>query len=230
MTEFSSTSITNLAKALLKAQEQIGPVTKDSTNPFLKNRYASLAAVLEAVRHPLLDNGILLIQRPVESEPGTVAVETRLLHISGEWLAGTMTIALPEVEPGSKLNMGQALGASFTYAKRYSLMALLGIAATEEDTDNEVRQPQQQHQPRFQPTQHPQQKQEQPLPELPSSGVTKPSYPGLPDISGVSYEEAKDLDGTPIVIARGATLQNKESLKRVGFRWSPERRAWWVAA
>ena len=74
MTEFSSTSITNLAKALLKAQEQMRPVQKDAVNPFLCNKYATLSAVLDVVRKPLLDNGILLVQRCVESEPGTAGV------------------------------------------------------------------------------------------------------------------------------------------------------------
>ena len=71
MCDFCSENISNLASSLLKAHAEIGPVTRDSVNPFLKNRYASLAAVLEAVRRPLLDNGILLIQRVVESKPGT---------------------------------------------------------------------------------------------------------------------------------------------------------------
>ena len=43
-------------------------------------------------------------------------------------------------------------------------------------------------------------------------------------------EEAKDDDGNNIVIARGQTLPNKDSLKRLGFRWSSEKRIWWIAA
>ncbi len=234
MLEFSSPTITNLAKALLTAQEQISPVTKDATNPFLKNRYASLVAVLEAVRRPLLDNGILLIQRVVESEPGTAAVETRLLHTSGEWVAGVTTIPLPETEPGSKTNMGQAVGAAISYARRYGLMAMLSMAAVDEDTDNEVHdnqpQPQYRH---FQPSQNVQQRTDQSATSTQDpagTGTTKSIYPGLPTIPDVTYEESKDIDGRDIVIATGKTLIHKDALKKVGFRWSPERKSWWIAA
>ncbi len=231
MTEFSSATINNLAKALLKAQAQIGPVTKDSVNPFLRNKYASLAAVLDAVRTPLLSNGIVLVQRVEESEPGSVAIGTMLIHAeTGEWLSSTTVIPLADAEAGSKVNLGQQTGAAISYGRRYGLMAMLSMAAIDEDTDNEVRSQPQQHQSRFQPPQRSQQKQEQAVPEPPSRGVVKTSYPGLPDIPNVAYEDAKDPDGKPIVIASGATLQSKESLKRAGFRWSPERRVWWVAA
>ena len=94
MTAFCSPSVVNLAKALLQVQERLKPVVKDETNGFLKTRYATLANVLEAVRRPLLDNGVLLIQRAVESPPGTVAVETRLITVafrtpSAIWLIGS---------------------------------------------------------------------------------------------------------------------------------------------
>ncbi len=114
MTEFSSPSITNLAKALLSAQEQLRPLAKDACNDFLRSRYVTLASVLEAVRAPLLANGLLIVQRPVESEPGTAAVETRIIHNSGEWISGTVCIALPDSDPGSKVNMGQAYGAALS--------------------------------------------------------------------------------------------------------------------
>ena len=220
MTEFASSTITNLAKALLKAQEQMRPVTKDAVNPFLRNKYATLSAVLDVVRKPLLDNGVLLVQRCVESEPGTAAVESRLIHSSGEWIASTTTIPLPDADPGSKTNLGQAVGAAISYARRYGLMAMLSLAAVDEDTDNEVRQP------RFQPPQARQQEQPAPV----SSGMEKAEYPGLPTFPNVSYEEALGENGQHIVIAKGATLVHKDALKRVGFRWSPERKAWWIAA
>ncbi len=225
MTEFSSQTITNLAKALLSAQEQIGPVAKDATNPFLRNKYASLAAVLDAVRTPLLSNGIVLVQRVVESEPGTAAVETRLVHTSGEWIASTTTIPLPEAEPGAKVNMGQSVGAAISYARRYGLMAMLSMAAVDEDTDNEVPQPQYR---RFQPPQSVQQRIEQPAPS--ASGTARANYPGLPQIPDITYEDSKDIDGRDIVIARGKTLEHKESLKHFGFRWDSTKRYWAISA
>ena len=107
-------------------------------------------------------------------------------------------------------------------------MSMLSLAAVDEDTDNEVRQPQSQQKPkpRFQPPQARQQ--EQPAPTC--SATARAEYPGLPAITGVTYEEGKDDAGNNIVIARGQTLPNKDSLKRLGFRWSSEKRIWWIAA
>ena len=103
-------------------------------------------------------------------------------------------------------------------------MAMLSLAA--EDVDNELREPQspQQPKPRFQPPQARQQ--EQPAPT--NSATARAEYPGLPNIPDVQYEESKDAEGRDVVLARGATLQHKESLKKCGFRWSPERKAWWT--
>ncbi len=232
MTEFSSPSITNLAKALLSAQEQLRPVAKDATNDFLRSRYVTLASVLEAVRAPLLANGLLIVQRPVESEPGTAAVETRIIHNSGEWISGTVCIALPDSDPGSKVNMGQAYGSALSYGRRYGLMAMLSIAATEDDSDCELRvqpQPQYRH---FQPPQRVQQRTEQPAPQQApaASGTARANYPGLPQIPDITYEDSKDIDGRNIVIARGKTLEHKESLKRSGFRWDSTKRNWFINA
>ncbi len=231
MCDFCSENISNLASALLKAHAEIGPVTRDSVNPFLKNRYASLAAVLDAVHRPLLDNGILLVQRVSESEPGTVAVDTRLIHAeTGEWLSSTTVIPLADAEAGSKVNLGQQTGAAISYARRYGLMAMLSMAAVDEDTDNEVRtQPQPQYR-RFQPPHHTEPSAAPQAPASAAIGMAHASYPGLPDISGVSYQEDHDADGRQIVVAKGATLQNKGSLRQAGFRWNPDRKTWWIAA
>ena len=232
MCDFSSENISNLATALLKVHAQIGPLSKDSVNPFLHNRYASLPAVLDVVRRPLLDNGILLVQRVIPSESGMVSVETRLIHAeSGEWLSSTTSIPLADVEAGSKVNLGQQTGCAVSYARRYGLMAMLSLAAVDEDTDNEVRQPQPQPQyRRFQPPQHTEPSESSPASVSTPAGVARASYPGLPDISGVSYQEDHDADGRQIVVAKGATLQNKGSLRQAGFRWNPDRKTWWIAA
>ncbi|MBP3729934.1 MAG: ERF family protein [Mailhella sp.] len=233
MCNFSSETITTITKALLSAQEQLRPITKDAENPFLRNRYASLPAVLDMVRRPLLDNNVLLIQRVVQSEPGTAAVETRLVHSSGEWIAGVTTIPLPDVEPGAKVNFGQAVGAAISYARRYGLMAMLSMAAVDDDTDCEIRAPQQrQAQPMRQDNRHdfvPPARQvlKQATPQAAQSNTTgKTAYPGLPELNGVTYENSTSDSGKPIVIAKGQTILHKDALKNCGFRWNPDKRVW----
>ena len=177
------------------------------------------------------------VPAPIELGTGHIALETRLIHAeSGQWISSVTIIPLPKNDP-------QGMGSAITYARRYSLCAMLGII-TEDDDGNAASIPEQhnthqprqnsnqsytrqeqQPKPRFHP---PQARQEQPAPV--SNGKEKAEYPGLPTIPDVQYEESKDADGRNIVIARGATLPNKDALKRVGFRWSPERKAWWIAA
>ena len=213
MDNFSSDTIVEITNALISVQSQLRPVPKDATNPFLHNRYASLSTVLDVVRRPLLDNGILLVQRVIQSEPCTVAVETRLIHNSGEWFSGITTIPLPNTDD-TKSNLGQAVGAAISYARRYGLMSMLSLAAVDDDSDLEVR-------PQPSQTVSDQSHVHTPAP-------TTVPY-GLPEIPNVNYESGVSDNGEPILIARGQTLQHKDTLKRNGFRWNPDHRYWAVA-
>ena len=116
----------NIATALVKAQKAFGPALKTSSNPHFKSRYADLAACVEAVIGSLNDAGIALMQTTHEAEGG-VCVETVLLHESGETLSsGKLHV------PASKQD-AQGYGSALTYARRYSLMAICGIAPEDDD-------------------------------------------------------------------------------------------------
>jgi hypothetical protein len=125
-----SESIKELAKALSNAQAEIAPAEMDSVNPFLKNRYASLGAVIEAIR-PVLKPCGLSYSQIVDSNDGKVGVTTYLMHESGEWLESYISMPLGD-ERGKSL--AQAAGGIITYLRRYSLSAMFGVYA-EEDTD-----------------------------------------------------------------------------------------------
>ena len=120
-----SEQINELAEALAKAQGQIEGAKKDSANPFFKSKYADLASVWEACRVQLSTNGLSVTQCPEESENG-IAIETMLLHSSGQWIKSRYTM------PVSKLD-AQAVGSAITYARRYALSAIIGIAPEDED-------------------------------------------------------------------------------------------------
>ncbi len=190
-------------------------------NVFLRSKYATLANVLEVVRAPLLENSVLLLQRTVDTKPGFVSVQTMLVHApSGEFVSEITSIPLLEPE-GGKGNMGQQTGALISYARRYAITCMLCLAFLDEDCDLELRtQPQPQQYRRFQPPQSVQQRTEHPVPQQApaASSITRTNYPGLPQIPDITYEDSKDSDGRSIVIARGKTLEHKESLKRSGFR------------
>lgn len=116
-----------LAEHLLAVQKVVENATKNAANPHLKNKYADLGAVLDAVKGPLNDNGFVILQHPATGgEKGTVTVATTLLHTSGEWLAASVSMPLTKSDP-------QGVGSAITYARRYLLSALLSLTAEDDD-------------------------------------------------------------------------------------------------
>lgn len=125
-----SPSIAALAAALAQAQGQIAPVGKNCANPHLKNRYADLAAIREAIREPLAAAGLAVTQLPIVLEDGRCALRTMLLHASGEWLACTFPV---EAGESRGINPMQSLGSALSYIRRYAISALLNLATEDED-------------------------------------------------------------------------------------------------
>lgn len=119
-----------LASAFCAAQAEMKAVGFDSTNPFLKNRYASLGAVIETSRPILAKHGLSVAQLPI-SEAGQIGVETVLLHKSGESLSSRFMLPMGEEKGKSQ---AQVAGSVITYVRRYALASVLGLYA-DEDTD-----------------------------------------------------------------------------------------------
>jgi hypothetical protein len=119
-------NIADLSAALVKAQGEIEGASKSATNPHLKSRYADLSAVWDACRGPLTKNGLAIVQMPRYFE-NEMRLVTRIVHSSGQWLE----------DDGFPLLLGkqdmQGLGSATTYARRYGLMAAVGIAPEDDD-------------------------------------------------------------------------------------------------
>lgn len=112
--------------ALVRAQREFGAALKTSANPAFKSRYADLAVCLDAVAPALHRHGLALLQRTHPDADG-VAVETLLIHESGETISGGI-LRLPAAKRDP-----QGFGSALTYARRYSLMAVCGIAPEDDD-------------------------------------------------------------------------------------------------
>lgn len=123
-----SEAINELATALAKAQGAIDDAKKTNINPHFKNRYADLASVRAAIREPLAANGLSISQIASSNEQAAI-VETVLMHTSGQWIAGVL--ALPVTKKDA-----QGYGSAISYARRYGLMAMLGMASDEDDDGN----------------------------------------------------------------------------------------------
>lgn len=114
-----------IAAALAKAQAEMGKALKDSDNPHFKSKYADLGSVMDACLPALNKHGIAVIQPFVSGEFGHT-VKTVLIHESGE----TLECAVPLIFGKNDM---QGLGSAMTYARRYGLMAMAGIAPEDDD-------------------------------------------------------------------------------------------------
>lgn len=131
MSQPHSEQIGELAAALAAAQGEMTAASKDATNPHFKSRYATLASVWDAIRGPLSQHGLSVSQVLESPENGVgVAVRTMLLHTSGQWIASRYVMPI-----GDKLTP-QAIGSAITYARRYALSAIVGIAPDDDDDGN----------------------------------------------------------------------------------------------
>lgn len=118
-----------LAKALTAFHTELPKVGKGSTNPAFKSKYADLADIVSVVLPALAKNGLAWITTPRVSDDGFV-LEYELRHTSGEAITGSWP--LPDPEKATPQQMGSAV----TYAKRYTLSAVTGIAPDEDDDGN----------------------------------------------------------------------------------------------
>lgn len=135
----ASEQIGAIAAALARAQAELTNPEKTLTAmirwPFLRDddrtfRYASLAAGLDIVRKTLSQQEIATIQTTrIDVTTGHIHLTTLLAHASGEWISSDWPVcAVKDVEAP------QRMGAALTYARRYALFALVGIAG-EDDLD-----------------------------------------------------------------------------------------------
>jgi len=124
MTEKTNTLFT----ALLAAQKEIGKVTRDAKNPHFKSNYPTLEAVIESVKEPLNNNGLIITQTLEQTEGGDWCLATRLTHSeSREAITSSMPIVAKDMADPQKW------GSAITYARRYTLQALVVLPAEDDD-------------------------------------------------------------------------------------------------
>jgi hypothetical protein len=122
----TSDSIKHIAEALVLAQKEIKFASKDSTNPHFKSKYANINSVIEAVKAPLNNNGIAILQSLSPSDDNKLHLTTRLIHSSGEWIEDTAVCPIQKQDP-------QGLGSAISYIRRYSISSLCALYADDDD-------------------------------------------------------------------------------------------------
>lgn len=131
----TSEAIDQLATALAKAQAAMENPPKNrevevrtKQGGTYKFKYTTLDTVIDTIRKPLSDNGIAFLQS-LQTVEGKLRLATRVMHSSGQWLETETPVMVSD-------DGMQALGSAQTYAKRYALSALFGLAADEDDDGN----------------------------------------------------------------------------------------------
>jgi hypothetical protein len=118
-----------IAGAFAKAQLEMQNPKFDAANPFYKSKFASLAAVRNAVVPLLAKNGICMAQDLITAE-GTISCITILTHSSGQQMKfGPLTLPVAKAD-------AQGYAAAGTYAKRIALQSVCGVVGDEDDDGN----------------------------------------------------------------------------------------------
>jgi hypothetical protein len=134
----SSESVAAIATALAKAQTElsnpakvmIGMVYNNRSDSPQSFRYASLSSGLDIVRKALGGQQIAIAQTTnIDRPSGAVNLTTVLMHTSGEWIASDWPVCAL-----SEISQPRRMGAALTYARRYALFTMVGIAG-EDDLD-----------------------------------------------------------------------------------------------
>lgn len=128
-----SDGIAKLAAAMVAVQGEIANPPKNKQNPHLKNWYADLVSVREAVLPVFARHKIAVTQLPCELD-GEPAMTTLVMHESGEWIETTAKIRPGKTDP-------QSVGSAQSYARRYALMAIAGVMGDDDDDGHAASQP-----------------------------------------------------------------------------------------
>ena len=129
-----------LAKALAKAQAEMACPAKNAKNPYIGNKYADFHSIREASKLPLAAAGIAIMQGTGNTPGGGITVSTRLTHgESGHWAETSLSMQaqkqvkdrgwVPSADP-------QTLASVITYARRYTISALLCLSTDDDDDGN----------------------------------------------------------------------------------------------
>lgn len=184
MDKCQSEQINELVGAIVKAQLAMVPASKDHVNPFFKSKYADLPSCWEATAC-FRENGIAIVQSPMEGPEGYVLLDTQLSHVSGQWMRSRLKIRIAKDDP-------QGYGSAITYARRYALGCMTGLVTEEDDDGNAASNPQPQTR---QFTQHKQTAQSK-INELRNEGL-KPEPSGALSLEALATIYDKHNSGRP---------------------------------
>ena len=113
----------NIYQKIIKVQEEVGTISKDSENPFFKSKFFDINKLVEVVKPVLSKNGLVLLQPIKDGKQYSIIVDSETTaSVESELL-------LPNISDPQKL------GSAVTYYRRYTLQSLLGLQAEDDDAN-----------------------------------------------------------------------------------------------
>ena len=128
---YESVETQEINTALAKAQGSFPAIGYNRENPYFKNKYTDLDAIVRAIRSILSINGLSVTQQTLLDDKGSTVLRTRLRHSTGQWIE-TRARVLPTKADA------QSYASALTYMKRYSYMALLNITTSDDTSDDDA--------------------------------------------------------------------------------------------
>ena len=125
-----SESIVKIAAALSKFQAEVKNPANSAANPFFKSKYAPLDVVINTAKESLGKYGLSYIQMPGAN--GDSVTCTTIIMCEGEYIESDVLILKADKVTA------QGVGSAITYARRYQLSAMLGLAGEEDDDGNQA--------------------------------------------------------------------------------------------
>jgi RNAse (barnase) inhibitor barstar len=116
---------TNHIKDFIAGQSSLETAIKNSSNPFLKNKYADIQEILDKVKSAFHENNYIIVQEGGADESGEF-IDTKLIHTSGNLFNCKIYL---QYKKGDM----QSLGGAITYARRYGLLSVTGIPVDDDD-------------------------------------------------------------------------------------------------
>ena len=136
--EHQSAEVDKIFAAVVALQSEINNPKKSKQGHGYM--YAELAQIIELSREPLATNGLAVAQYCTAID-GQSYLVTQMIHSSGQWLRGYYPLEKAGMRAA---NDAQQMGAAMTYARRYNLAAILGVAQEDDDAASLGNQRQQQ--------------------------------------------------------------------------------------
>jgi len=126
-----SENISELAEAFSKFQGELVDAERKTRSH--SGKYAKLEDIFSIIRPLLSKQGLSFTQIAHSTSAKEMTVDTTIMHKSGQFLNGTMTIDVPPA--AGKANSLQQIGVVLSYVKRYAIMGICGICQKDEDND-----------------------------------------------------------------------------------------------